>query len=192
MARNNAAYPFALYFRQNNQPFDVTGRSLQMSFKNAAGQSAGATLRTSDGSIALQNPATWALCIIPYAAMQGMKQGTWFWDLLDVTNAQEPLPFGAGTLPVFQGITNASTPELPKPTLLLGCTNMDSITVTAPGADAITIHGAPSGPPGSGASFAPQMEPAPPASGFLIFCDSADGQLKVIDSSGNIARIPLA
>jgi hypothetical protein len=175
MARNNAAYPFALYFRQNNQPFDVTGRSLQMSFKNAAGQAAGATLRTSDGSIALQNPATWALCIIPYAAMQGMKQGTWFWDLLDVTNAQAPLPFGAGT----------------KPTLLLSCTNMDSITVTAPGADAITIHAAPSGPPGSGASFAPQMAPAPPASGFLIFCDTADGQLKVIDSSGNIARIPL-
>lgn len=37
----------------------------------------------------------------------------------------------------------------------------------------------------------PVAAPSAPASGYIIFCDQADGQLKAIDSSGDIGRIPL-
>ena len=191
MARNNAAYPFLIFFQQNNRPFDVSGRSLKMQFKNTTGATpAGmATLQTLDGSITLNNPATSAVATIPYSMTQLMKQGTWYWDMLDVTNPLQPLPFGAGYLPMFQGITNSSTPDIPKPSLFVPGASMDSITVVAPGADAITLTFAPSGPPGSILIYVNDDSVPVPSMLPVIFYNSTDGNLKVIFPNGKIEEI---
>lgn len=45
---------------------------------------------------------------------------------------------------------------------------------------------------GVGVSYlAPRAAPAAPTSGYIMYCDQADGLLKVIDSNGDIGVIPL-
>jgi hypothetical protein len=195
VARNNASYSFQIVVRQaNGQPYDLTGRSLVMQFKNSTGSAptGAATLQTSDGSIVVQNPAAAGIATGTLSATQMglMAQGTWYWDMLDITNAGVPVSLGAGILPVRQGITNSTTPVMPTPGILLPGAGIDAIQVTAPG-DSITLQLAPSGPPGSGASYLPQTAPSAPATGFLVYCDAFDGILKAISSNGEITDLAL-
>jgi len=193
VALNNASYSFQIVIRTAaNAAYDLTGKSLVMGFKNSTGSAptGSTTIQTGDNSIAVQSPATAGIATgtLSLAQMAAMAQGTWYWDLLDVTNTAQPIALGAGILPVKQGITNSPTPVIPRPGLLVPGANLDAIQVTAPG-DSLTLTLAPSGPPGPGASFAPQAAPSAPAEGFTLYCDEADGILKAIDSLGNITEL---
>ncbi|HLY04283.1 MAG TPA: hypothetical protein VKR31_00900 [Rhizomicrobium sp.] len=194
MALNNASYSFSCTVKQaNNQPYDLTGKSLVMGFKNSTGPTGTGftTIQTSDNSIAVQSPATNGIFVGTLSKLQmaAMAQGTWYWDMLDITNSDLPIAMGAGILLVQQGITQSATPVTPSPGLLMPGFS-DSISVVMPG-DSIVLTMAPQGPPGTGASFAPQSVPSAPAEGFLVYCDSADGLLKAISSNGNITDLAL-
>src|SRR5437016_11509100 len=157
MALNNASYSFTAFVKQTNgQPYDLTGKSMVMGFKNSTGLTGTgfATIQTGDGSITVQSPATSGIFsgTLSKAQMALMAQGTWYWDLLDVTDANVPIALGAGILPVRQGITNSSTPVIPRPGLLLSGASLDAIQVMAPG-DSIALTLAPSGPAGPAGSI---------------------------------------
>lgn len=194
MASNNADFCCTFIIRTaGGQPFDLTGASLEMSLKNKAGQTAAATFSTSGASpnLAIRSPATAGIVdlSVPFATMATLSAGLYFWDLLALASSTSRIFLGGGTLLVSQGITESATPALPAPRpypVQAG----GELTLTASG-QSIVLTLAPQGPPGTGASFPPQSVPGAPAEGYVIFCDQADGELKVIDSSGDIARIPL-
>lgn len=194
MASNNADFGCTFIIRTAaGQPFDLTGASLEMSLKNKAGQTAAATFSTSGTSpnLVIRSPATAGIVdlSVPFASMAMLSAGLYFWDLLDLASSTSRIFLGGGTLLVTQGVTESATPALPalRP---YPAQAGDDLTLMVAG-QSIALALAPQGPPGTGASFPPQPVPDAPAEGYVIFCDQADGELKVIDSSGDIARIPL-
>lgn len=195
MASNNADFGCTFVIRTAaNQPYDLTGASLEMSLKNKAGPGAAATFSTFGPSpgLVVRSPATEGIVdlSVPFATMGTLSAGLYFWDLLALQSGTSRIFLGGGTLLVTQGITESATPALPTPSPYLAQAGAD-LTLVLTG-QSITLTLAAQGPPGTGASFAPQAVPDAPADGYVIFCDAADGELKVIDSSGDIARIPLA
>jgi hypothetical protein len=194
MASNNADFGCTFFIRQaNGQAYDLTGASLEMSVKNRAGTAAQATFATSGASpnLVVRSPAAAGIVdlYVPFQTMAGLPAGLYFWDLLALVSGTSRIFLGGGTWLVTQGITESATPSLPAPSPYPAASGSDLALMLA--GQSLTLNLAPQGPPGTGASFAPQAAPAPPAEGYVIFCDQADGLLKAIDSSGDTGVIPL-
>ena len=192
MAANNADFACTFVIRTAaNQPYDLTGAALEMSLKNRPGAAAQATFSTAGGALAVRAPASAGIVdlYVPFAVMAGLAAGVYFWDLLQLASPTSRIFLGGGTLLVTEGITESATPSLPSPQPFLAPPGSD-LTLTL-GSPSIALTLAPQGPPGTGASFAPEPAPDPPAEGFILFCDASDGALKLIDSAGDISRIPL-
>lgn len=198
MALNNASYSFQITIKQaNGQPYDLTGKSLVMGFKNSTGATptGGTTIQTSDNSILVQSPSTAgiATATLSKTQMAAMAQGTWYWDLLDITNINTPIALGAGILPVKQGITNSLTPFMPSPGLLVASASLDAIQVTAPG-DSIYITMAPSGPQGApGTGIATLVSDPSPGSAPIPYLIDVGGTwfFRIMNTSGNIWEVQL-
>ena len=194
MASNNADFGCTFLIRTaGNAPYDLTGASLEMSLKNRPGQTAAATFATSGTApnLVIRPPATGGIVdlSVPFAAMATLSAGLYFWDLLALESSTSRIFLGGGTLLVTQGITESATPALPTPSPYFASSGAD-LTLMVLG-QAVTLILAAQGPPGTGENFAAQAAPGPPAGGFLVYCDAADGLLKAISSNGNITELAL-
>ena len=196
MALNNASYSFTCTVKQaNGQPYDLTGKSLVMGFKNTTGATpAGSTtIQTTDNSIAVQSPSTSGIFVgtLSKAQMAAMAQGTWYWDLLDITNSTNPTALGAGILPVKQGISQSATPVLPSPGLLIPNGSLDAIQVTAPG-DSIYLTLGPAGAPGPSTFPTYNSDPAPGVNPLPYFINvSGTWFFRIMSPDGTYAEFPL-
>jgi len=194
MASNNADFGCTFFIKQaNGQPYDLTGATLEMSVKNKPGATAQATFSTAGPSpnLAIRAPAGTGIAdlSVPFATMAGLSAGTYFWDLLLFTSGTSHIFLGGGTWLVTQGITESATPALPAPQPFFAAAGSD--IQLGVGNSSLQLSLAPSGPPGTGANFSPQAALAPPATGFLVYCDEADGLLKAISYNGNITDLAL-
>jgi len=194
MASNNADFGCTFFIRQaNGQPYDLSGATLEMSVKNRPGAIAQATFSTAGPSpaLAIRAPASAGIVdlAVPFPLMAGLPAGTYFWDLLILAGSTSRIFLGGGTWLVTQGITESTTPALPAPQPFLAAAGSD--IQLGVGNSALQLSLAPSGPRGTGAGFAAQAAPAPPATGFLVYCDAADGLLKAISYNGNITELAL-
>jgi hypothetical protein len=194
MASNNADFGCTFFVKQaNGQPYDLTGAVLEMSIKNKPGATAQATFSTTGPSsnLAIRARASAGIVdlAVPFMIMAGLSAGTYFWDLLLLASGTSHIFLGGGTWLVTQGITESATPALPAPQPFFAAAGSD--IQLGVGNSALQLSLAPSGPPGTGASFAAQATPGAPATGFLVYCDEADGLLKAISYNGNITDLAL-
>src|SRR5579862_931361 len=123
MASNNADFGCTFLVRTAaNQPYDLTGATLEMSLKNKPGQAAAATFATSGPApnLVIRPPASAGIVdlSVPFAAMAALSAGLYFWDLLDLASGTSRIFLGGGSLLVTQGIPESATPALPTPSLI--------------------------------------------------------------------------
>jgi hypothetical protein len=192
VANNNADFGCTFTIKNaDRSAYDLTAAVLEMSVKNTTGAAAAATFSTSGGSPALviRSPATAGIVdlYVPFTAMETLKAGLYFWDLLQIVSGSSHVFLGGGTWQITQGITESDTPSMPVPLPYVPTSGSDIKLTRA--ADSISLTLTAGGPPGTLASFVPQTTPPAPTSGFVIFCDIADSWLKAISSSGKVTEL---
>jgi hypothetical protein len=194
MAQNNADFGCSFVVKNaNGTPCDLTGASLEMQWKNTTGAAPAASFKTTDSpaTLVIQSPASAGIVTlgVPFATMQGLKSGLYYWDLLKLNSSTSRTLLGSGTLLISDGVTENPTARLPASAPLIGL-GLSDIQLTA-GNAALVLTLGPGGPPGQpGTSvIASAGPPPPPPSGFQFYWDTNDGWLKAISAAGTITDL---
>jgi hypothetical protein len=187
LAQTNANYSctFLLKNKSTNTPYDLTNKRFKMQLKNAPGSAFALEASTDNGRLSNGADPTLGklLFSVNKTVMQALKPDTYFFDNLELVDADNDYLICRGLWRVYAGLTDDLTPDLP--VIPGSAVHADSMTIIVGASEiAVSIVGAAAPVLGLIQSFS--GPPSTPAFGGQWYYDTDDNTLKFIFSNGLI------